>query len=175
MPSLLSSESFLLNFSCINSRSFMNSKMPKKGKKGQKLPERGKSSQSSKYVYLCQLNLQNLTSITGHAWKVGLTARISVALSYRRRDFPNFFLDPDYSNVPNLNFRFDGQQRQPRLVGQLFFGQPQHFRFRLLRLEQLQPRLANLVEVLGVVKIVGSAEIKIEKMYEIPEHFFIRS
>ena len=112
---------------------------------------------------VCLLNVQNLTSIIGHARKVGLTARISVALSYRRRDFPNFFFDPDYSNVPNLNFRFDGQQRQPQLVGQLFFGQPQHFRFRLLRLERLQPRLANPVEVLGVVKIVGSAEIKIEK------------
>jgi hypothetical protein len=118
------------------------------------------------------INVQNLTSITGHARKVGLTARISVALSYRRRDFPNFFLDPDYSNVPNLNFRFDGQQRQLRLVGQLFFGQPQHFRFRLLRLGRLQPRLANPVEVLGVVKIVGNAEIKIEKKYEIPEYFF---
>ena len=112
---------------------------------------------------VCLLNVQNLTSIIGHARKVGLTARISVALSYRRRDFPNFFFDPDYSNVPNLNFRFDGQQRQPQLVGQLFFGQPQHFRFRLLRLERRQPRLANPVEVLGVVKIVGSAEIKIEK------------
>ena len=86
-----------------------------------------------------------------------------MALSYRRRDFPNFFLDSDYSNVPNLNFRCDGQQRQPRLVGQLFFGQPQHFRFRLLRLGRLQPQLANPAEVLGVVKIVGSAEIKIEK------------
>ena len=95
-----------------------------------------------------------------------------MALSYRRRDFPNFFLDPDYSNVPNLNFRFDGQQRQPRLVGQLFFGQPQHFRFRLLRLELRQPRLANPVEVLEVVKIVGSAEKKIEKKYEKPECLF---
>ena len=92
---------------------------------------------------------------------VGLNASLSVALSYRRRDFPNFSLDPDYSNVPNLNFRFDGQQRQPRLEGQIFFGQPQ--RFRLLRLGRRQPRLVNPVEVLGVVKIVGSAEIKIEK------------
>ena len=96
-----------------------------------------------------------------------------MALSYRRRDFPNFFLDPDYSNVPNLNFRFDGQQRQPRLVGQLFFGQPQHFRFRLLRLERLQPRLANPVEVLEVVKTVGSAENGIKKMYEIPEYILL--
>ena len=144
------------------------------------MAERAKQYQKepkiAKVANVCLLNVQNLTSIIGHARKVGLPdARISVALSYRRRDFPNFFLDSDYSNVPNLNFRYDGQQRQPRLVGQLFFGQPQHFRFRLLRLGRLQLPLANPVEVLAVVKIVGSAENKNrKKMYEIPEYIFFK-